>query len=109
MATGMDKHTGRAVAGIDHIQQSIADILATRIGTRVQRRDYGSELPRLIDDPVDQRFRVEAYAAVAGAIRRWEPRVTPERIQLIEVTAAGPVFELDLVRNADGLRARIRV
>ncbi|ROO27875.1 GPW/gp25 family protein [Salinisphaera orenii] len=105
----MDKHTGRAIDGIDHIQQSIGDILTTRIGTRVERRAYGSDLPRLIDDPVDQRFRVEAYAAVAGAIRRWEPRVTAERVQLIAVNADGPVFELDIVRNADGLRARIRV
>lgn len=106
---GMNKHTGRRITGIEHLQQSIADILSTRLCTRVQRRDYGSNLPELIDDNVDQRFRVEAYAAVAGAIRKWEPRVTPERVQLIEVTASGPVFELDIVRNADGQRARIRV
>jgi phage baseplate assembly protein W len=106
---GMNRHTGRAITGIAHLQQSIADILGTRIGTRIQRRDYGSELPERVDDPIDQRFKVECYAAVAGALRRWEPRVTVERIQLIDATEGGATFELDIVRNADGQRARIRV
>ena len=49
---GMDGTTGAKLAGIDHLRQSIRDILTTRIGTRVMRRDYGSDLPGLIDRPM---------------------------------------------------------
>ncbi|NBO96416.1 MAG: phage baseplate protein, partial [Betaproteobacteria bacterium] len=39
---GINAQTGQPLAGIDHLRQSIRDILTTRIGTRVMRRDYGS-------------------------------------------------------------------
>lgn len=38
-----DKNTGRYCENESvHLRQSIADILLTPIGTRIQRRDYGS-------------------------------------------------------------------
>ncbi len=49
---GMNAATGRNLTGLDHLHQSIADILSTPIGTRVMRRDYGSRLPELIDAPM---------------------------------------------------------
>ena len=51
---GINAHTGQALSGIDHLRQSIRDILTTRIGTRVMRRDYGSRLPTLVDNPMTQ-------------------------------------------------------
>ncbi len=62
--------------GIDHVKQSISDILTTPLNSRVMRREYGSELPDLIDQPMNPRGKMRLYAATAGAIRRWEPRVT---------------------------------
>lgn len=41
---GMNRETGKALTGIEHIQQSIRDILVTPIGSRVMRRKYGSAL-----------------------------------------------------------------
>ena len=38
----MSKVSGRYMPLSDHIRQSIADILFTRIGSRVQREEYGS-------------------------------------------------------------------
>ena len=49
---GINAQTGQPLAGIDHLRQSIRDILTTRIGTRVMCRDYGSRLPTLIDNPI---------------------------------------------------------
>ena len=72
-----------------HIRQSIADIVTTPIGTRVMLPEYGSKLPRLIDHPVTQSWKLEVYAAVADALRRWEPRVTVERVQ---IDAVGPGY-----------------
>lgn len=84
---GMNALDGRALSGIDHLRQSIRDILTTRIGTRVMRRDYGSELPRLIDRPMNGALAVDLYAATAKALRRWEPRF---RLTSIAISAATP-------------------
>ncbi len=79
--SGMDRTTGQPLAGIDHLRQSIADILRTPIGTRLMRRDYGSLLPQLIDQPDHAATRVRVYAATAGALMRWEPRLRLSRVR----------------------------
>jgi phage baseplate assembly protein W len=91
---GMDRNTGKALEGVEHLRQSILDILTTPVGTRVMNREYGSRLFELVDSPVDQRFEVEIFAAVADAINRWEPRFKLDRVQLVEVKPEGPVFDL---------------
>lgn len=48
---GMNRATGAAIADLDHTRQSLSDILGTPIGSRVMRRDYGSLLSDLIDQP----------------------------------------------------------
>lgn len=78
----MDVNTGRALTELDHVAQSIADILSTPIGTRLMRRDYGSLLSELIDQPGNDATAVRIYAAIAGAIMKWEPRVRLSRVQL---------------------------
>jgi uncharacterized protein len=79
---GMDARTGQALDGDAHLAQSIADILATPIGTRLMRRDYGSRVPDLIDAPGNAATRVQLYAATATALMRWEPRITVKRVAL---------------------------
>ena len=78
----MNRATGSAIGEIEHIRQSIADILTTPIGSRVMRRDYGSLLPELIDQPLNGSTIVRLYAATAAALMRWEPRVRLSRVQL---------------------------
>lgn len=94
MRRGMNKHTGLALEGSAHLRQSIEDILTTPIGTRVCRREYGSRLFELLDKPIDQVFQVELYAAVADALRLWEPDFSLERVMLADVLPNGPVFDL---------------
>jgi phage baseplate assembly protein W len=36
---GMSRFTGRSLGGDAHLRQSVADILATPLGSRVMRRD----------------------------------------------------------------------
>ncbi len=74
--SGMNRNSGLQIDDIDHIRQSISDILATPQGTRVMRRDYGSLLSTLIDQPQNPALRLKMMAAVYGAVMRWEPRVT---------------------------------
>ncbi|MED0543895.1 baseplate assembly protein, partial [Escherichia marmotae] len=41
---GMNRSDGLTVTDLEHISQSIGDILRTPVGSRVMRRDYGSLL-----------------------------------------------------------------
>ncbi|WP_309822250.1 GPW/gp25 family protein [Acidovorax delafieldii] len=85
----MDMITGRAVADLDHLRQSIRDIITTPVGTRLERRTYGSLLPDLIDYPDNGATRVRIYAAVASALMKWEPRLRLSRVALSSGPAAG--------------------
>ncbi|WP_273721108.1 MULTISPECIES: GPW/gp25 family protein [unclassified Bartonella] len=87
MNSGMDRMTGKPLSGIDHLRQSILDILSTRIGSRVMRRDYGSRVAELIDAPVNNAFSVALYAAVAEALDKWEPRFKLKKIDFKMVDA----------------------
>ncbi|WP_366655358.1 GPW/gp25 family protein [Fodinicurvata sp. EGI_FJ10296] len=88
---GMDAITGEPLAGTDHLAQSIRDILTTRVGTRVMRREYGSDLPRLVDAPLTPATVVDFYAATAKALRRWEPRLRLTRVQAVAGSRPGQV------------------
>ena len=87
----MNRETGGAINDQDHIIQSIADILTTRIGTRVMRREYGSLLPELVDHPFNDATRLRVYAATAMALMRWEPRISLTRVQFSGVSLQGRV------------------
>lgn len=91
----MNRQTGGTITTLEHIRQSIADILTTRIGSRVMRREYGSQLVDLIDQPGNPATRLLAYAAIAMAVMRWEPRVRLSRVQLTDASMAGQ-FELTI-------------
>ena len=92
---GVSGSTGRELGGIDHLRQSIADILTTPLGSRVMRRDYGSLLPELIDQPFNDATRLRLFGATALALMRWEPRIRLIRVQLFQGVAAGS-YTLDL-------------
>ncbi|MFL9993051.1 GPW/gp25 family protein [Paraburkholderia sediminicola] len=79
---GMNAKTGRATVGLAHLYQSIEKILNTPVGSRIARRDFGSELPELVDAPNNPTTRVRLYAAAATALMRWEPRLKLSRVQL---------------------------
>lgn len=93
--TGMSNGTGRTLESRKHLAQSIADVLTTPIGSRVMRREYGSQLADLIDWPLNSATRLQAYAATAMALMRWEPRIRLSRVQLNLGDVAGQAI-LDL-------------
>ena len=85
----MDRTTGRRITGMNHLQQSSADILTTPLGSRLQRRTYGSLLPGLIDQPDNARTRLRCYAAIASALMNWEPRLRVTRVGMQSGEAPG--------------------
>jgi phage baseplate assembly protein W len=78
----MDRRTGKPIEGNAHLAQSLGDLLSTPIGSRVMRRDYGSLLFGLIDQPLNPATRLLIFAASALAIRQWEPRLRVKRFGL---------------------------
>ena len=99
---GINAHTGQTLAGLDHLRQSIADILSTPLNTRVMRRDYGSRIPELIDQPITPRLAVELYAATAEALARWEPRFKLTRVRIARAEVGQVVLDLEGIYLPDG-------
>lgn len=99
--TAMNRRTGRALDPNSeaHLIQSIGDILTTPRGSRVMRRDYGSDLPDLIDQPLNAATRLRIYAATALALFRWEPRARLTRVQLTGDSTGVARLHLDVVRT----------
>jgi phage baseplate assembly protein W len=94
--------TGHTLAGIDHLRQSIRDILTTRKGTRIMCRDYGSRLPELVDRPINPAFEMDVYAATAEALAKWEPRFELTQVTITEASEGKIVLKLDGVYRPDG-------
>lgn len=87
---GMSHTTGRAIDNLGHLSQSIARILTTPRGSRIARRDFGSDLYQLVDAPLNPSTRVRLFSAAATALMRWEPRLKVTRIGLaIDTTTPG--------------------
>ena len=105
MYLGMNRNTGDAITDIDHIRQSIRDILITPEGSRIARRDYGSLLSVLIDQPQNEVIRLQVMAAVYVAISRWEPRVRLSAVNLTSDFDGSMVVELTGQRDDGSLVA----
>jgi uncharacterized protein len=101
--SGMDRTTGRVCAGIDHIRQSIADILTTPLASRVCNRQYGSDLPDRIDWPMNEAGIQSVYAATAIAIARWYPFVTLSQIRVVPDPQKPGTLEIGLAGHETGI------
>lgn len=112
---GMNASTGTIISGVDHLRQSIGDILGTPLGSRLARRDYGSLLPELLDQPMNALTRLRIYAASALALQRQEPRLRAARFALERGDAEGSAIltidgrRTDITQSNIGVRLSIPV
>lgn len=86
---GMSRHVGGVLDGWPHVLQSIEVIFTTVVGSRVMRRYFGSQAPKLQDAPASQQVLVMLYVALAEACTAWEPRFELRRIMFGEVGPDG--------------------
>ena len=93
--TGMNNTTGRAVGDVAHIWQSVRDILTTPIGSRVMRRDYGSLIPELIDQPMNAATRLRVMSAAVSALVKWEPRIRVASVRLAIDAKGATVVDIE--------------
>ena len=105
--TGMDANTGRPLAGIAHLRQSVRDILTTPVGSRVMRREYGSRLFELLDAPAGPATQVDIYAATASAVGRWEPRLRLRQVRAIQNGPGRIGIDLEGDYLPDGVPVRL--
>ena len=89
---GMNSQTGLSISEVEHIRQSVRDILVTPVGSRVMRREYGSLLSALIDQPQTPALRLQIMAACYSAIQMWEPRVSLTAITFERSDTDGGVY-----------------
>lgn len=100
---GVNAQTGKSLDGIEHIRQSIADIITTPIGSRVMRREYGSLVPELLDMPMNDALLMQVYAATIIAVSQWEPRVRITGTRRIVSTESPGAAVMELIgETVDG-------
>ncbi|MEA3724455.1 GPW/gp25 family protein [Enterobacter cloacae] len=100
---GMSQGNGRAITDTDHLRQSVRDILLTPQGSRIARREYGSLLSELIDQPQNPALRLQVMSAVYVALSRWEPRLTLDSITINSSFDGSMVVELTGQRDNGAL------
>lgn len=91
---GVNRHTGASLSGIEHLRQSIEDILTTPLGSRRMRPAYGSGLRRFVDLPVNEGWKSAVQAEVARSLARWEPRLKLERVRVLSVVGGQIALQL---------------
>lgn len=106
--SGMSRTTGQTLTDTEHLRQSVRDILMTPQGSRIARREYGSLLSALIDQPQNPALRLQVMAAVYTALSRWEPRLTLDSITINSSYDGAMVVELTGQRN-DGVPVSLSV
>lgn len=99
---GMNQQDGTRLTELDHVSQSMRDILVTPVGSRLMRREYGSLLPDLIDEPQNPATRLRMMAATYGALCRWEPRIRLTTINITSATDGSMVVDLTGTRTDGG-------
>jgi phage baseplate assembly protein W len=74
MSVGINRATGKPLSGWPHVMQSISVIFATRFGSRVMRRNFGSAVPNALGKNLVLSTLLKFMTAFAIAIELWEPR-----------------------------------
>lgn len=83
-STGINRLTGKILTDWAHVVQSLSVIFSTRFGTRVMRRYFGSNIPKLLGENLVPESILRFYASFGVALLQ-EPRV-----RLLKMTPLGP-------------------
>jgi hypothetical protein len=101
---GVDRVTGRRLAGFSHVVQSINVIMTTRLGSRVMRRHFGSSAFSLLGRMLTADHIVRFFSVYCLAIELWEPRFRVVRVVPVRTT----VDDLRLGRFAFAIEGEYR-
>ncbi len=99
---GMNQKNGARITDTEHLRQSVRDILVTPVGSRLVRREYGSLLASLIDQPQTPALKLQVMAATYSALCRWEPRLTLNSVSIQSGSDGAMTVDLSGNRNDGG-------
>ena len=85
--------------GMEHLKESISQILGTQKGESLMRPEFGSSLPSRVFDPVNT--LALAQGDIRESLRIWEPR-----IQVMDVSATTEGLELGIVELSVEFRVK---
>jgi len=91
----MNITTGADISEINHLKQSISNILTTPIGSRTMKRDYGSNLFNKIDHPVNGELIAEIYLDIVESLFIWEPRFELDQVAVQNIENGKITIDLE--------------
>lgn len=80
---GQDGRSVQLVEAEDDVRQSLRILLATRLGERVMRPDFGCNLDELMFESLTTTFKTYIAELVRNAIFYHEPRVRPDSVEIL--------------------------
>lgn len=86
---GMNRLTGKALAGKEHLIQSLITLLSTPLGSRVMLPEYGCGITDLVDSPITDTGKMQMRKTIFEAVTRWEPRIKIQQISAISRDVEG--------------------
>ena len=105
----ISRESGLTISEIESIEQSIQDIVTTPLGSRIMRRDYGSMVPDLIDQPMSDVLILKMYSAIYTPVARWEPRINIESINITGIGSGFMQLDLESVHTITGQSLNLNI
>jgi len=81
--------------GVDQIKSDLLVLLLTNPGERVMEPYFGTPLRRLLFEPNDSVVQEAAKNMIADSIKRWEPRIAIQQIQVLSSVDENSLNALD--------------
>lgn len=99
--------------GETSIRESIAIILKTEAGERLMLGDFGAGLGRYLFEPNNAATHVRIAASIEDALKRWEPRIALDGIEVqadpADMTAAMATIVYRLVATGAAERTSVSI
>lgn len=80
---------------INQIKSDMLILLLTSPGERVMNPRYGTPLKELFFEPNDPRLATEARRMIINSLKRWEPRIALQNVEVSSKTEANDLNDLD--------------
>lgn len=106
---GMNRNNGQRLSTAEQQIQALNTLIQTPVGSRVKRRNYGTVVPHLIDQPLNNATVLRMYSAVASAINYWLPAIKLLSIALLRNADGGVYLELSVAINGATTNTQINV
>lgn len=72
--------------GVNHVKQCLLQLLFTKIGERVIRRDFGTDISKLVFEPQDNFLVQSILNRVKTAVSKWEKRIIVNSLNILQLS-----------------------